>query len=665
MKPYKLSYLLFLLIAAITFTSCGIEARLRKADKHYALGEYAIAGNLYKSVYSRTPSSKKEKRAEIAFKQGECYRMTSYYRAEQVYQNAIRYKFPNDTVYLRLAQMQLRNGKYTEAEKSFTKFLETHRDSKLAQDGIEATKYALELKNNPTRYTVKVAKEFNATRSSSFSPAFSDKNGDVLYVTSNRKFGKKNVVRKNNGVSGQPNNHIFSVKKNNAGKWEKVEYLEENINTGNDEGVTSFSSDGRSMYFTRSNTVEDKGNGTILMVSNRAGGSWGEPIPVKLFNDSTISVAHPAISPDGETLYFVSDAPGGLGANDIWKATKINGEWGALQNLGPDINTEGNEMFPTFDAKGTLYFSSDGRPGMGGLDIFSAKQLPDGKWEVKNIGFPINSNNDDFGIAFAGNSNSGYFSSNRADFKGYDKLWNFNLPELEYILTGKITDKQGQNVPEARVKIVGNNGENVRIQAKGDGTYRFKMQKGVEYVMMATAKGFLNQKNEIKTYGVSERESENFNVDFQLTPISKPVQMDNIFYDFGKWTLTPQSETGLQALVKLLNDNPNITIELSAHTDYVGNNESNKSLSEKRAQSVVDYLINAGIAKARLTPVGYGEEQPFVVDAPTTKKYPFLKAETALTEEYIKTLPPEQQNIANQINRRTEFKVIKTTYNLY
>ena len=281
------------------------------------------------------------------------------------------------------------------------------------------------------------------------------------------------------------------------------------------------------------------------------------------------------------------------------------------------------------------------------------------------MGVPINSPADDFGMAFAGKTESGYFSSNRNESRGYDALWSFELPALEYVLQGKITDRVGETVPDAKIRIIGNNGENARIQAKGDGTYSFRMTKGVDYVMLASARGFLNQKNEISTRNASDRQSESFKVDFQLTPLFKPVQMDNIFYEFAKWNLTPQSETGLQQLVKLLNDNPNITIEMSAHTDYVGNNESNRILSERRAQSVVDYLIKAGIDKKRLTAVGYGEEQPFTVDINTAKKYNFLKENTVLTEAFIQTLTPVQQEIANQINRRTEFRVLKTNYNLY
>ena len=659
------SSILLLLIALLALQSCGIKARLAKADKRYALGEYAVAGDLYKSVYSRIPSKNKPLRAEIAFKQGECYRLINHYRAEQVYQNAVRNKSTNDTVYLRLAQMQQRNGKYADAAKSYTSYLEKHPEDELALNGLQATALAAEMKASPTRYLVKKSKEFNISRSSTFSPLFSGSEGDVLIFTSNRKFGKKNVVRKNNGVSGQPNNHLFMTRKNNKGKWEAIEPLEGDVTSLNDEGIASITSDGRSMYFTRSLLADDKGGGTLIVLSNRAGGTWSAPQKVTIFKDSTISVGHPAITPDGTTMYFVSDSKEGLGGKDIWRATYEGGEWKYIENLGKDINTPDDEMFPTVREDGTLYYSSKGKPGMGGLDIFKATPLKEGGWEVKNMGVPVNSPADDFGMAFAGKTESGYFSSNRNESRGYDALWSFELPALEYVLQGKITDRVGETVADAKIRIIGNNGENARIQAKGDGTYSFKMTKGVDYVMLASARGFLNQKNEISTRNASDRQSESFKVDFQLTPLFKPVQMDNIFYEFAKWNLTPQSETGLQQLVKLLNDNPNITIEMSAHTDYVGNNESNRILSERRAQSVVDYLIKAGIDKKRLTAVGYGEEQPFTVDINTAKKYNFLKENTVLTEGFILTLTPVQQEIANQINRRTEFRVLKTNYNLY
>ncbi|HPC26963.1 MAG TPA: OmpA family protein, partial [Paludibacteraceae bacterium] len=422
-------------------------------------------------------------------------------------------------------------------------------------------------------------------------------------------------------------------------------------------------SDGKTMYFSRAQQSQEKDMGAEIYYSKRAGGSWSTPQRITIFKDSSISVAHPAIAPDGETLYFVSDHPSGFGGKDIYRAVLESGECKYVENLGPSINTPGDEMFPTIRIDGTLYFSSNGHPGFGGLDIFKAVQNKDGMWQIKNMGMPVNSSSDDFGITFEGNAERGYFSSNRNENRGYDAIWSFELPEIIYLLEGKVVDENVQPVPDAKIRIVSNTGVNAYTQTKKDGSYRFKLEKDAEYVMLASARGYLNQQNKLSTMGVQE--SKTYHVDFKLYPINKPIKIENIFYEFGKWDLTPASEKALQELVQVLKDNPNITIELSSHTDYVGDNQFNKILSEKRAQSVVDYLIKHGIEKERLTAVGYGEEQPVVVDENLVQKYPFLKLGQSLTESYILTLTPEQQEIANQINRRTEFKVLKTTYNLY
>jgi peptidoglycan-associated lipoprotein len=417
------------------------------------------------------------------------------------------------------------------------------------------------------------------------------------------------------------------------------------------------------MYFTKARQVADAQVGAEIFYSNRAGTTWSEPKKIKIFADTTISVAHPAISTDGQTLYFVSDAKNGQGGKDIWKA-KIDGSaCKYIENLGPQINTPGDEMFPSIKADGTLYFASDGWSGYGGLDIFKATQANDTTWLVQNMGEPINSSADDFGITFAGKAERGFFSSTRGDLKGYDAIWNFELPELAYTVEGKVTDEKGSPISEATVKMISNTGVNARVQTKKDGSYKLKLDKDIECVMLATSRGYLNQQNKVSTMGLTN--SKTFTVDFKLSSISKPVKIDNIFYEFGKWDLTPASTAGLQVLVKLLKDNPNITIELSANTDFVGNNEDNKTLSEKRAKSVVDYLIKAGIAADRLTPVGNGEDKPVVVDAALAKKYSFMKENDVLNEAFIIKLSPDQQEVVNQINRRTEFRVLKTTYKLY
>ena len=326
-------------------------------------------------------------------------------------------------------------------------------------------------------------------------------------------------------------------------------------------------------------------------------------------------------------------------------------------------------MFPTFKPDGTLFYSSDGKPGIGGLDIFKAelklKKDSTQGWEVTNMGIPLNSSADDFGMTFAGDSEKGYFSSNRNETRGYDALWSFVLPQLAYVLEGKILARSGSPATEARINIVGSDGESARITAKGDGSYRFSLKKDVNYLLQASARDFLNQRDSISTYNINAKESQTFTRNFSLTPTFESVKIDNIYYDFDKATLRPESKEGLDALIAMMNENPNITIEMSAHTDYKGNDEYNRDLSARRARSVIDYLIVAGIDAARLTAVGYGEVKPFVMDAATAQLYNFLPQGTALTEEYILTLPAEQQEIANQINRRTEFIILSTTYNMY
>ena len=366
-----------------------------------------------------------------------------------------------------------------------------------------------------------------------FSPAYMGTDAEALVFTSTRAANKK-TLSKNNQITGLPNNNLFVSKKNASGKLEKPELLAEELNAMNDDqGACCFSADGKIMYFTRSRQVVNSQTGTEIMYSNRAGGTWSAPKKLKIFSDSTVSVAHPAISPDGSTIYFVSDSKKGLGGKDIWKATLANGECKYIENLGSDINTPGDEMFPTVSADGTLFYSSNGKPGYGGLDLFKATALKDGGWEVANMGEPLNSMGDDFGMTFEGKSEKGFFSSNRGDTKGYDGIFSFELPDLAYVLEGKVTDDKGTPLPDATIKLVSNTGMNARVLTKKDGTYRIKLDKDIDCVMLASARGYLNQQNKLTTQGLTS--SKSFAVNFKLSSISKPVQIDNIFYEFGKW----------------------------------------------------------------------------------------------------------------------------------
>ena len=657
----KIAFLILVLLSAIFLAACSSAARVAKADKRYAVGEYFVAGDLYKKAYSALPSKQKALRGKVAFRQGECYRLTNQSRAEQAYSNAIRNKYADSTVYLRYAQVLLKNEKYADAAKNFTLFLAKDSSNTEAKNGLLSTQMIEEWKKSPSKYAVKRAAEFNISRASSFSPVYLGSNFDALVFTSTRQLNKK-TSQKNSPITGIPNNNIFVSRINIAKKWETPELIEGEVNTIDDEGACAFGDDGKVMYFTRSTFTPNGEKGTDIFMSNRAGGTWGTPQKIKIFKDSTISVAHPALSPDGLTLYFVSDAKGGKGGNDIWKGSLVKGECKYIENLGSEINTPGDEMFPTVRADGSLYFSSTGLPGFGGLDIFKALPLADGTWQVENLGLPINSSVDEFGMNFAGKAEKGFFSSNRKDSKGNDGIWAFELPELAYILEGKVVDEKGIIIPDAIVRLVSSSGINARVQTKKDGVYRFQLDKDIDCVMQASARGYLNQKNSLSTQGLTS--SKVFKIDFTLSNISKSIQMDNIFYEVGKWELTSASEAGLLSLVKLLNDNPNITIEISSHTDYVGNNDANKALSEKRAMSVVNYLIRAGIVAERLTSVGYGEEKPVIVDEAMALKYTFLKENDVLDEASLLKMAPEQQEKAKQINRRTEFRVVKTTYKM-
>ncbi len=659
----KLSTFLVLLIAVLLLQACSLKSRIKNADKRFAIGEYFAAGNLYKSVYYKIPSNDKLLRARIAFQQGECNRLINNNRAVQAYANSIRSLYSDSIVFLRYAQVLQRVGRYDDAIKNYTIYLKKDSSSLLAKNGLFASKQIAKWKNEATRYTIRKADLFNVRNADNFSPAYMGSQGDALIFTSSRQFNKQ-LMQKNNTITGLPNNNLFISKKNIAGKWEKPYILDGEINTiADDEGVCSFSSDAKVMYFTRSRQVLNREVGVEIYSSNRAGGTWSAPQKINIFADSTISVAHPAFSPDGQTLYFVSDAKNEKGGKDIWKATLTNGECKYIENMGDQINTPGDEMFPVIRTDGILYFSSNGLPGFGGLDIFKAIPQKNGTWLVSNMGMPLNSSEDDFGITFEGNAEKGFFSSNRTDFKGYDAIWSFELPDLAYILEGKVVDEKGDFIPDASVRLVSNTGVNARVQTKKDGTYRLKLEKDMECVMLASARGYLNQKAVLSTQGLVA--SKTFNHDFKLSSISKPIQIENLFYETGKWDIASSASEELKELVKLLNDNPHVTIEVGSHTDFIGTNAANLTLSEKRAKSVTNYLITAGIAADRLTSVGHGEESPVVVDAELVRKLPFLKENDVLNEAYVLKLTPEQQEKANQINRRTEFRVIKTTYKLY
>lgn len=660
----QLTPYLFLLLVASFLYSCK-SAKLSDAEEKQRIGEYFEAAAIYRKVYTKTPPAKRDLRGYIAFRMAECNRLINNTpRATSAYMNALRYKYPDSIVNLRLGQMYQKSGRYGEAIKYYNDYLLAEPGSVLAFNGVAGCEEAVKWKQAPTRYTVRRMEKFNSRRSE-FSPMLYGEKYDQLYFASSRtpKGAGKDKEETNSAITGQRNNDFFLVKQDETGAWQAPVELEDEVNTEFDEGTPSFSKDGNTMYYTYCAQDPEGPRTSEIYVSSRSSAKWGKGTRANIVKDSVTALGHPSISPDGKYLYFVSDAVGGYGGKDLFRARVMGNDFGPMENLGPDINTPGDEMFPYVRDSVTLYFASDGHPGMGGLDLFKATLDSTGKWNVENMKAPINSAGDDFGITFAGDKESGFFSSNRNDARGYDHLYSFELPVITIFIEGIVSDVDENPIEDATVRIVGRDGLNEKVLAKKDGKYKVELERDIRYVMMASARGYLNQNFELKTG--PEEKNETYIVDFFLSPISKPVVIENIFYDFDKATLRPESEKALDEMIKMLNDNPNVTIELGAHTDRKGSELYNERLAQRRAQSVVDYLIAGGIAQDRLEAKGYGESVPKTINKKMAKNYDFLNEGDVLTEEFIEKLTPEQQEIADQINRRTEFKVLRTNYNLF
>ena len=658
MKAHFTIYVLFLLIVSSLY-SCK-SAKLSDAEEKQRIGEYYEAAAIYRKVYTKTSPKKRDLRGYIAYRMAECNRLiNNTAKATSAYMNAIRYDYPDSTVYLRMGQMLQKTGRYPEAIKNYDIYMENDPSNLLAINGIQGCELAPGWKKNPTRYEVRRMDKFNSRRGE-FSPMLAGDKYDQLYFASSRSKDKDAKV---SAITGQNNNNLFLVKQDEKGAWLAPVELEDEVNTEYDEGTPSFSPDGNTMYYTYCAQDPEGPRTAEIYISTRSSAKWGKGTRATIVKDSVTALGHPSISPDGKYLYFVSDAVGGFGGKDIFRARVAGNDFGPMENLGEEINTPGDEMFPYVRDSVTLYFASNGHPGMGGLDLFKATQDSTGKWIVENLGAPINSMGDDFGITFAGKEERGFFCSNRNDARGYDHIYSFELPTITIFIEGIVNDVDEYPIEDATVRIVGKDGLNVKVPVKKDGTYRVELERDIRYVMMASARGYLNQNYELHT-GPKEI-NETYIVDFFLSPISKPVVIDNIFYDFDKATLRPESKKALDEMIKMLNDNPNVTIELGAHTDRKGTDQYNERLAQRRAQSVVDYLIAGGIEAARLEAKGYGESVPKTINKKMAKQFDFLKEGDVLTEEFILALPPEQQEIADQINRRTEFKVLRTNYNLF
>lgn len=651
---------IFPTLLCLLLTGCGAESIVRKAEQSYALGEYNEAAALYKKAYAKTDPKEKATRGERAFMTAECYRRINMdAKALASYNNAIRYHYPDSIVYKHLADLLLQKGDYKAATKNYTTYLAYRPTDTTAINGLRACTTAPQWRKSPTRFVVKKDALFNSRRSE-YSPMYGSDKHDQLYFTSTRD---KALGDDKSLITGLKAPDIFVATKDEKGKWQKPEAIEGELNSEYEEGACAFTPDYKTMYLTRCTMDSESPRPAQIYKSTRSDAAWSAPKLCDIMKDSITSCAHPAVSPDGKWLYFVSDMSGGLGGLDIWRASIEGDDFGWIENLGSPINTQGDEMFPTFRPNGELYFSSDGHHGMGGLDIYCATLSNEGSWSITNLMAPVNSPGDDFGMTFEGERMSGYFSSNRGDARGWDHIYSFYLPETVHTLTGWVYEKDGYELTEGTVYLIGNDGTNEKLSVKTDGSFTKRITPGASYVLLGSCKGYLNHMQEL--VADSTVEDREYTLQFPLASITRPVLIDNIFYEFDSATLTDSSIVALDILVRLLADNPNVVIELGAHCDYKGRDEYNERLSQCRAEAVVAHLIAKGIDTDRLVPKGYGETAPKMVTKKMTEQYPFMKEGDVLTESYILALPEEQQELCNTLNRRTEFRVLRTTYGLY
>jgi peptidoglycan-associated lipoprotein len=650
-----LLYLLFIILISSTESA----AQKKKTDRAYSsfyAGEYFEAIDQFKNTYSKTKD--KALKAEMVFMVAECYRLTNDPRnAEIWYKRAVKSAWSKPEAQFWLASSLKKNGRHQQAIDEFKNYKQVAPGDPKADQEIRACELALEWIQSPEAYQVAELRDLN-TKDAEFGPAYGRDDFGVVYLTSSRDAAAGN---KTHGATGQGFTDIFVSRLDKKSKWSTPVPVEK-VNSEFEDGTPSLTSDFREMYFTRCEAGKREKKGCVIMYSKGSGDSWEEPKNIGILTDSVVA-AHPSISSDGLTLYFVSDIGEGFGKKDIYrvKRNQPGDAWSKPENLGPDINTGGDELFPFIRNDGTLYFSSDGHIGMGGLDIFKALPQPDGSWLVQNMKSPVNSFADDFSIVFENENERGIFSSTRKG-RGNDELYSFELPPLKFSITGLVKDDNtGAPVAGAVVQLIASDGANLQAETGNGGDFRFDLKPEVDYIFLASKDGYLNGKEKETTK--AQDKSRDFLVTILLTQFDKPIELPNIFYDFGKWDLRPESMVSLDKLVETLIDNPKVTIELMSHTDSRDTEEYNLDLSQKRAQSAVQYLISKNIAADRLSPKGYGESAPKVVDRETAGQYPVLKEGTVLTETFINSLPTEEQKeIAHQINRRTEFRVLRTDY---
>ena len=660
-----------LLLLGWVLVATGCSPRLeREAELAERRGEYYRATELYRRLYTKTPAKQASERARLAFRAGENARRTrAIASAHTSYLAALRYHYPDSLLLLRLSETSLGVGAPEQARAFALRYLSHDSTSREARRVLESA--SLALCHNPSTtvhsiYKVERANHLSSTRSDygvTYSPE-----GKVIYLTSTRPLGGS--PKSSSPITGEGLGRIYALRQGANGIWERrLDTLAGLGHPQSDLGTPTLSPDGRTMYLTLA-VQGQEGTHTARIYRSTLGmeGRWSEAEPVDLLSDSTVLVAHPSLSPSGRVLFFVSDLNSGKGGKDLYRVELVDGIPGALYNLGAEVNTSSDELYPYAVSDSLLYFASDGHVGLGGLDIYRAQLLPSGRYEVTHLPAPINSPADDYGLAPTPRVGEldptgrllevGFLASSREDQRGRPHLYRFERARIETLIEGLVLDREGYPIPGATLRLVGNTAEDqIRaVTTDAEGGYRLSASADIDYVMLASAPGYLNQY--VRLHTDPSDSSEVYTVDFYLTSRETTEQLRELYYAFDSAEILPESTPALEALLRLLEDNPEVVIELTAHADRIGSDSYNTTLSERRACAVLSYLIARGVAEGRLRSRGYGKSHPFVVTRRVAEEYPFLEIGQVLDEAFIATLPEEQQAVCDALNRRTELRVL-------
>ncbi|HTL83408.1 MAG TPA: OmpA family protein [Bacteroidia bacterium] len=664
MKPTRL-FTLVLLFPCLLFA----QKEITYGDQQFEAQQYFTALTNYHAALAkcRTDANK----AYCEFQIGQCYKMLSEWDdAKTFFSKAIKDGTVDDRSYLFLAQMEQQLGEYPRAIGDFTTYAGKVPSDPAAQTGIDACNNAIDWYADTTRWQLTNESQIN-TRYNDFCPTWSDKNHKSIIFSSKRAGQTGSKV---DPISGMLYSDLFEARLGKNGKWSTPAAVAGSVNMPQaNDGASSITKNGNRIYFTRCDQKKKQLISCKIYYSDKTGNSWGAPLLVDFGLDASMldsfNFRHPAISANEEVMVFSSDMTGATGGqhSDLWisyydKKTKT---WGAPQNLGSSVNTNGREGFPYIAEDGTLYFSSDGLGGLGGLDLFKATKSANGwSWSApENMKTPFNSPGDDFGIVIDGKKQMGYLTSNRAGSKGADDIWKFMYVPCDPTLNCVVLDRSSHvPVKNAFIDLVGSDGTAYSVTSGTDGKNAFTLKENVSYLLgvkcdsasskFSTSYFSMKDDDRLKLTTLGMNLCHDFYDTIYVDSIpTVDIKFPAVLYGLDSADLRQQSKDSLNYLYELLVENPNLVIEIDAHTDSRGSAEHNRDLSQRRAQACVDYLISKGISKDRLVAKGWGPDAPLKM------------GKVVLTANYInsKTSLKEREAL-HQLNRRTTFKVLRTDY---